>query len=44
MSKYFVGFQYRDFLNREPDLGGWDFWTGNITACGSTPHALTASV
>ena len=24
-----------DFLNREPDQSGLDFWTGNITACGS---------
>jgi Matrixin. len=39
-SKYFVGFQYRDFLNREPDLGGWDFWTGNITPCGSDPECI----
>ena len=25
--------QYRDFLNREPDGPGWDFWTDNITKC-----------
>lgn len=37
-SRYFVGFHYRDFLNREPDLGGWDFWSGNITPCGSDPE------
>jgi hypothetical protein len=28
--KYFVGQQYRDFLNREPDVPGWNFWTGTI--------------
>jgi hypothetical protein len=39
-SRYFVGFQYRDFFNREPDLGGWDFWTGNITSCGSDPACI----
>jgi hypothetical protein len=32
--RYFVGQQYRDFLNREPDVPGWNFWTGNITPCG----------
>jgi len=26
---------YHDFLNRQPDLSGWDFWTNQITACGS---------
>jgi len=25
--------QYLDFLNREPDGPGWDFWTDNITKC-----------
>ena len=29
----FVRRQYLDFLNREPDGPGWDFWTGNITKC-----------
>ncbi|CAN5884394.1 hypothetical protein BH18ACI4_BH18ACI4_07090 [soil metagenome] len=32
---FFVRQQYRDFLNREPDTSGWDFWTNNIDACGS---------
>jgi hypothetical protein len=26
---------YLDFLNREPDTSGWDFWTNQITNCGS---------
>ena len=26
---------YHDFLNRQPDAEGWDFWTNQITACGS---------
>lgn len=30
---FFVRQQYRDFLNREPDAPGWDFWTINITKC-----------
>jgi hypothetical protein len=29
----FVRRQYLDFLNREPDTPGWDFWTDNITKC-----------
>jgi len=32
-SAFFVRQQYRDFLNREPDAPGWDFWTINITKC-----------
>jgi uncharacterized repeat protein (TIGR01451 family) len=31
----FVRQQYHDFLNREPDATGWDFWTNGITSCGS---------
>ena len=31
----FVGQHYHDFLNRQPDQSGWDFWTNQITACGS---------
>ena len=26
--------QYLDFLNREPDQAGFDFWTNEITSCG----------
>lgn len=26
-----------DFLSREPDQGGWDYWTGEITNCGADP-------
>jgi hypothetical protein len=25
--------QYLDFLDREPDAPGWDFWTNEITEC-----------
>lgn len=32
-ARFFVRQQYLDFLNREPDQGGFDFWTGLITAC-----------
>lgn len=31
--QYFVAQQYRDFLNREPDAGGLNFWTSEITQC-----------
>jgi hypothetical protein len=29
----FVTQQYRDFLNREPDTSGLDFWTKQVTSC-----------
>src|SRR5437588_4045394 len=37
-SAYFVRQQYRDFLSREPDASGWDYWVNNMASCpvGST--------
>lgn len=32
-ARNFVRQQYHEFLNREPDGPGWDFWTANITQC-----------
>jgi uncharacterized repeat protein (TIGR01451 family) len=32
-AREFVRQQYRDFLNREADRAGEDFWTDNITKC-----------
>ena len=32
---FFVRVHYLDFLNREPDQSGLDFWTNQITSCGS---------
>jgi hypothetical protein len=32
-SRNFVRQHYHDFLNREPDQAGWDFWTDNIAKC-----------
>ena len=32
-AREFVRQQYRDFLNREADQAGEDFWTDNITLC-----------
>ena len=31
----FVRQQYLDFLGREPDQGGWDYWTNEINKCGA---------
>ena len=33
--RFFVRQNYLDFLNREPDQSGWDFWTNEITQCGA---------
>ncbi len=32
---YFVHQHYVDFLAREPDAGGFDFWANQITSCGT---------
>jgi hypothetical protein len=34
-SQQFVYMHYHDFLNREPDLAGLQFWTNQIETCGS---------
>ena len=31
---------YHDFLNRQPDPSGWDFWTNEITSCGANPACI----
>jgi uncharacterized repeat protein (TIGR01451 family) len=36
----FVRQQYLDFLSREPDAGGWTYWTGEITKCGSDEQCI----
>jgi hypothetical protein len=36
----FIRQHYLDFLNREPDPGGWDYWTANITSCGSDQRCI----
>jgi hypothetical protein len=33
-SRFFVRRHYSDFLNRDPDDRGWDFWTNEISKCG----------
>ncbi|MDQ3743185.1 MAG: TIGR03118 family protein, partial [Acidobacteriota bacterium] len=32
---FFVRQHYLDFLNREPDTSGFNFWVNNITSCGA---------
>ncbi|HKZ80549.1 MAG TPA: DUF4214 domain-containing protein [Pyrinomonadaceae bacterium] len=34
-AQFFVRQHYLDFLNREPDQGGWDYWNARITECGN---------
>jgi subtilisin family serine protease len=34
-TSFFVRQQYLDFLNREPDTAGFNFWINNIESCGS---------
>src|SRR5205823_14905523 len=36
----FVRWQYRDFLNREPDAAGLAFWINEITSCGSNAQCI----
>ena len=35
VATFFVRQHYLDFLNREPDQSGFNFWVGEITSCGS---------
>jgi subtilisin family serine protease len=37
---FFVRQQYLDFLSREPDTSGLNFWTGNINNCSPQPACL----
>ena len=39
-ARYFVRQQYADFLSREPDAAGWDFWTGQIVDVAGTDLTL----
>jgi uncharacterized protein (TIGR03118 family) len=34
-AQFFVRQHYLDFLNREPDAAGLNFWTNEITSCGA---------
>jgi len=37
---FFVKQHYLDFLNRQPDQAGWDFWTNKITSCGANAQCI----
>ncbi|HEV7397476.1 MAG TPA: PQQ-dependent sugar dehydrogenase, partial [Pyrinomonadaceae bacterium] len=39
-SQFFVRQHYFDFLGREPDDGGFAYWTGQISQCGSNATCL----
>lgn len=41
-SAFFVAQNYLDFLNRQPDQSGWDFWTNQINSCGTDEQCLEA--
>jgi len=41
-TRFFVRQQYLDFLSREPDQGGWDYWTGEISSCGRNQSCIRA--
>jgi len=40
--EFFVRQQYLDFLGREPDQGGLDYWSGQLRACGTDALCLHA--
>jgi hypothetical protein len=35
VARELVRMHYKDFLNREPDQSGWDFWAGEVEKCGT---------
>lgn len=39
-SNFFVRQNYVDFLNREPDQGGLDYWTNQLTQCGNDARCI----
>lgn len=41
-SEYFVRQQYLDFLGREPDQGGFDYWSAQLNQCGGERNCLHA--
>jgi Calx-beta domain/FG-GAP repeat/Domain of unknown function (DUF4214) len=41
--RFFVRQHYYDFLNRQPDQAGFDFWVSQITNCGSNQGCIQAS-
>lgn len=41
-AQFFVRQHYHDFLNREPDTSGLNFWTSQITSCGADQGCIDA--
>jgi hypothetical protein len=39
-ARNYVCQNYHDFLNRQPDSSGWDFWTNEITSCGTNQQCI----
>ena len=39
---FFVTQHYLDFLGRQPDQGGLNYWVGQLTACGSDQNCMIA--
>ncbi len=39
-ARFFVRQHYRDFLNRPADNAGLDFWSGQITSCGTNAACI----
>ncbi|HEY0078124.1 MAG TPA: TIGR03118 family protein [Pyrinomonadaceae bacterium] len=39
-AQFFVRQQYLDFLNREPDPAGFNFWVNQITECGTNQACI----
>lgn len=39
-ARIFVRQHYLDFLGREPDQAGWDFWTAQFASCGNDEACL----
>jgi len=35
--------QYLDFLNREPDTGGWNYWTGVVTSLRRSANCIRSA-
>ena len=40
-AEFFVNQHYLDFLNREPDPGGFAYWTNEITKCGNNTACIS---
>jgi hypothetical protein len=41
-AQFFVRQHYLDFLNRQPDTAGLNFWTNSILACGADAACISA--